>query len=181
MPRALTATRACPGHSDAFGTSSKRVWLAAATKATAMGVFNFKEQFVAYAQCGCAGACPPLAGSGLTAYPPLQATSSPRPDHNNSVNAGIHIVFVPAIMWTVMVWLSDTPPVLGGLLPAALARVPGVGGALASTATSRLLPLLPAPVVRVEVARVVAAAMGTYYTILDPIFGVSALPALALG
>ena len=30
--------------------------------------------------------------------------------HRNKWNQVIHVVFVPAIMWTVLVWLAYTPP-----------------------------------------------------------------------
>ncbi|KAJ3411256.1 hypothetical protein HDV05_002472 [Chytridiales sp. JEL 0842] len=32
--------------------------------------------------------------------------------HNNKINQAIHMVFVPTIMWTAMVWLHNLPPLL---------------------------------------------------------------------
>lgn len=32
--------------------------------------------------------------------------------HSNPLNQAIHFVFVPAILWTVAVWLAYTPPLL---------------------------------------------------------------------
>jgi uncharacterized membrane protein YGL010W len=51
--------------------------------------------------------------------------------HNNRLNQAIHFVFVPAILWTVAVWLAYTPVLfefdwaahVGHLLPACCAAL----------------------------------------------------------
>ena len=72
--------------------------------------------------------------------------------HNNPLNQLIHFIFVPAILWTVAVWLAYTPPLLrldaAALLPAACAPyarwVQGSSRCSCGRWCQRALPLLRA-------------------------------------
>ncbi|KAG2445739.1 hypothetical protein HXX76_000345 [Chlamydomonas incerta] len=90
--------------------------------------------------------------------------------HNHPINQLIHFVFVPAILWSILVWLSYIGP-LGALLGAAggepLARL-GLGGLAArlpAAAAAALQPTSP--------AFLVAALYGGFYIALDVVAGAS--------
>ncbi|RKO86760.1 hypothetical protein BDK51DRAFT_33533, partial [Blyttiomyces helicus] len=71
--------------------------------------------------------------------------------YGQCTNILIHCVFVPTILWTVMVWLTQTPEI-------------------ATYAYSDYLPL--------NFALVGTLGYGVYYTILDPVAGALVFPVL---
>lgn len=81
--------------------------------------------------------------------------------HNNRLNQAIHFVFVPAILWTVAVWLAYTPALfdydwvahVGHLLPACCAAL-----------TKYLV---------FNGSFVLLAAYAAYYVLLEPFAGLS--------
>ncbi|KAI8064416.1 hypothetical protein BC940DRAFT_306197 [Gongronella butleri] len=75
--------------------------------------------------------------------------------HNNKYNVMIHMVFVPTILWTVMVFLAKSGPVLP--VPASAKWLKAVGPNAAFLAT---------------------AAFSMYYAILDPIASALYAPVL---
>ncbi|KAJ3188362.1 hypothetical protein HDU85_005513 [Gaertneriomyces sp. JEL0708] len=88
-----------------------------------MGVFSFEDQLFQYGQY-----------------------------HNNKINQYIHIVFVPTILWTALVWLSQVDLGLG------------------HWALDYLWPL--------NAAFVVTAAYNLYYIALEPVAGTMYAPIL---
>lgn len=91
--------------------------------------------------------------------------------HSNPLNQAIHFVFVPAIWWTVAVWLAYTPAVSPGDLGFLASRLPGWAAAAA--------PYLP--YLRLNASALLAAAYSLYYVALTPLAGLSWAGAAPLG
>jgi uncharacterized membrane protein YGL010W len=89
-----------------------------------MGIFDFEPQFIGYAEY-----------------------------HNNKINQAIHMVFVPTIMWTTLVWLHNLQP---------------------------LIPTWPLQdlYTPLNVGLILTIIYATYYVVLKPQIGLPAIPLL---
>ncbi|PNW75025.1 hypothetical protein CHLRE_12g499650v5 [Chlamydomonas reinhardtii] len=98
--------------------------------------------------------------------------------HNHPINQLIHFVFVPAILWSIFVWLSYIGPLSTLMGLGATAAAGGGGGdALAQWGLGGLAARLPAAAAAAlqptSPAFLVAAVYGCFYVALDLVAGAS--------
>ena len=87
--------------------------------------------------------------------------------HRNAINQCIHFVFVPGIVWSALVWMASSGPLLPASalnLPAAISSTPWMGAALPDALVAAASPNL---------AFFATLAYASYYVLLEPFAGVA--------
>lgn len=87
--------------------------------------------------------------------------------HRNAINQCIHFVFVPGIVWSALVWMASSGPLLPASalnFPAAISSTPWMGAALPDALVAAASPNL---------AFFATLAYASYYVLLEPFAGVA--------